>query len=46
MAVIHENLQMTQHLLEYGIDPKTQLSGWRRDGKQLLYYAAERDIPT
>ncbi|KAL3433218.1 ankyrin repeat-containing domain protein [Aspergillus tetrazonus] len=42
MAVIHENLQMTQHLLAYGMDPNTRLSGWRQDGKPLLYYAAER----
>ncbi|CBF83993.1 hypothetical protein AN2797.2 [Aspergillus nidulans FGSC A4] len=42
MAVILGNLQMTQHLLAYGMDPNTRLSGWWRDGKPLLYYAAER----
>ncbi|KAL4816194.1 ankyrin repeat-containing domain protein [Aspergillus spinulosporus] len=42
MAVVHGNFQMTQLLLEYGMDPNTRLSGWRHDGKPLLYYAAEK----
>ncbi|KAL4971954.1 ankyrin repeat-containing domain protein [Aspergillus desertorum] len=41
LAVVPQSLETAQHLLEYGMDPNTRLSGPWHDGKPMLYYAAE-----